>query len=53
MSKSDAAATVAGAAGATWLGIGDLNAALALGVAGLTICLLVLRIALAVREWRR
>jgi|TARA_R110002050_G_scaffold90441_1_gene190331 hypothetical protein len=53
MSKNDVGAAVAGVGGATWLGLGDLNAALAIGVAGLTICLLLIRIALAVREWRR
>jgi len=52
MSKPDVSATLAGAAGATWLGIGDLNAWLALGVAGLTILLLLVRLALAIREWR-
>ena len=49
MSKPDVSATLAGAAGATWLGIGDLNAWLALGVAGLTILLLLVRLALAIR----
>ena len=45
MTKSDVIATGAGVVGATWLGIGDLNAALALGVASLTICLLLSDIA--------
>ena len=52
MPKPDVMATGAGVAGATWLGLGDLNAMLALGVAGLTICLLLIRIGLAIREWR-
>jgi hypothetical protein len=51
--KTDIATGVTGAAAATWLGLGDLDAALAVVVAGLTICLLVLRIGLAIKEWRR
>lgn len=53
MTKPDVAATGAGVLGATWLGVGDLNSALALGVAGLTILLLLIRIGLSVREWQR
>lgn len=53
MTKPDVMATGAGVSIATWLGIGDLNAMLALGVAGLTILLLLIRIALSVREWKR
>lgn len=53
MTKPDVMATGAGVVGATWLGLGDLNAMLALGVAGLTILLLLIRIGLAIREWQR
>ena len=53
MTKPVVMATGAGVSIATWLGIGDLNAMLALGVAGLTILLLLIRIALSVREWKR
>lgn len=53
MNKPDAIATGAGVVGATVLGVGDLNAVLALGVAGLTILLLLIRIGLSVREWNR
>ena len=52
-SKTDLATTGLGAAAAAWLGLGGLDAALAVVVAGLTICLLVLRIGIAIREWRR
>ena len=51
--KPDLVTTGLGAAAATWLGMGELDAALAVVVAGLTICLLVLRIGLAIKEWRR
>ncbi len=51
--KTDLLVASSGVLGATWLGLGDLNAMLAVGVATLTICLLLLRIALAIREWRR
>tara|TARA_R110002020_G_scaffold191015_1_gene390678 strand:- start:462 stop:626 length:165 start_codon:yes stop_codon:yes gene_type:complete len=51
--KPDIVTTGLGAAAATWLGLGDIDAALALVVAGLTICLLLLRIVLAVKEMRR
>ena len=46
---------IAGSGGgiATWLSLGHLDAALTLGVAGLSILLLLLRIALAIREWKR
>jgi hypothetical protein len=46
---------IAGSGGgiATWLTWGGLDAMLAVAVAGLTICLLLIRIGLAAREWRR
>jgi hypothetical protein len=52
-SKTDLATTGLGAAAATWLHMGGLDAVLAIAVGGLTICLLVLRIGLAIKEWRR
>jgi len=51
--KTDIATTGIGAMAAAWLGMGGLDAALAVVVAGLSICLLVLRIGLAIKEWRR
>ena len=51
--KADIATGLGGAAAATWLTLGDLDAVLAVAVGGLTICLLLIRIGLAVREWRR
>jgi hypothetical protein len=46
---------IAGSGGgiATWLSLGHLDAALALGIGALTILLLCIRIGLAIREWRR
>ena len=46
---------IAGSGGgvATWLGFGQLDAALALAIASLTILLLCIRIGLAIKEWRR
>ena len=52
-STSDVAALGAGSLGATWLGLGNLDSVLAVGVAALTILLLLVRIGLAIREWRR
>ena len=51
--KADIATGLGGAAAATWLTWDGLDALLAVAVSGLTICLLMLRIGLAVREWRR
>jgi len=53
VTKADAAAATTGALSTTALGIGKLDPLLALIVAGLTVCLLVVRLALAVREWRK
>jgi hypothetical protein len=53
MTRLAIAAGVGGAAAATWLTWGGLDAMLAVAVAGLTICLLLIRIGLAMREWRR
>jgi hypothetical protein len=52
-SKPDLAAAGVGVLGAAWLGMGDLNSVLAIAVAGLTVLLLLIRIGLAVRQWRR
>ena len=49
--KADIATGLGGAAAATWLTWGGLDALLAVTVGGLTICLLLIRIGLAVREW--
>ena len=49
--KADIATGLGGAAAATWLTWGGLDALLAVAVGGLTICLLLIRIGLAVREW--
>ena len=51
--KADIAAGLGGIGAATWLTWGGLDAMLAVAVAGLTICLLLIRIGLAMREWRR
>ena len=51
--KADIATGLGGAAAATWLTWGGLDALLAVAVGGLTICLLLIRIGLAVREWRQ
>ncbi len=51
--KADIAAGLGGIGAATWLTWGGLDAMLAVAVGGLTICLLLIRIGLAVREWRR
>ena len=51
--KADIAAGLGGAADTTWLTWGGLDALLAVAVGGLTICLLLIRIGLAVREWRQ
>ena len=50
--KADIATGLGGAAAATWLTWGGLDALLAVAVGGLTICLLLIRIGLAIREWR-
>lgn len=52
MTKADTAAATTGALSTTALGLGAMDTLLALVVAGLTVCLLVIRIGLAVREWR-
>jgi len=51
--KADIATGLGGATAATWLTWGGLDAQLAVAVGGLTICLLLIRIGLAVREWRQ
>jgi hypothetical protein len=53
VNKADTVAATAGALSTTALGIGDMDTLLALVVASLTACLLVIRIGLAVREWRK
>jgi hypothetical protein len=52
MTKADTTAAVAGTLSTTALGLGDMDMLLALLVASLTVCLLLIRIGLAVREWR-
>ena len=53
MTKADTAAATTGALSTTARGLGNLDPLLALIVAGLTVCLLGVRLALAVREWRK
>lgn len=53
MTKADTAATVAGTLSTTALSIGSMNTLLALLVASLTVCLLLIRIGLAIKEWRK
>lgn len=53
MTKTDTVAATTGALSTTALGLGNLDTLLALVVAGLTACLLVIRIGLAIREWRK
>lgn len=53
MTKADTTAAVAGTLSTTALGIGDMDTLLALLVAGLTVALLLVRLALAIREWRK
>lgn len=53
MTKADTAAAATGAVSTTALGIGSMDTFLALLVAGLTVALLLIRIGLAVREWRK
>jgi hypothetical protein len=52
MTKYDFTATAAGTISATFLGLG-MDMVMALVVGGLTICLLVIRIGLSIREWRK
>jgi hypothetical protein len=52
VTKTDITATATGLASATALGMG-MDMMMALIVGGLTSILLLLRIALAVREWRK
>jgi uncharacterized protein (DUF2062 family) len=52
MTKHDVAATAAGTISATFLGLG-MDMIMALVVGGLTICLLLIRIGLSIREWRK
>ena len=52
-SKADIAAGLGGAAAVMWLTWGGLDALLAVAVGGSTICLLLIRIGLAIREWRQ
>ena len=53
MTKADTVAATTGAVSTTALGIGNLDTLLALLVAGLTVCLLLIRIGLSIREWRK
>ena len=51
MTKTDVTATATGAASTTALGLGHMDIYLAILVAR-TACLLLIRIGLAIREWR-
>ena len=53
MTKTDVTATATGAASTTALGLGHMDIYLAILVASLTACLLLIRIGLAIREWRK
>jgi hypothetical protein len=53
VTKADTAAATTGALSTTALGLGGMDTLLALLVAGLTVCLLLIRIGLAIREWRK
>jgi hypothetical protein len=52
VTKADTAAAATGALSTTALSMGGLDIMMALVVGGLTVCLLAVRLALALREWR-